>query len=124
MSDDTAGSAQCSNPGEMTEPIEDVSLDAIFDLLSHHRRRAILKLLLTHDRALTLTDLRNEILETDQEVEITEIDGEQVKRVHASLHHTHVPKLAEAGIVVYDRDRHVVEPTEKISRLEPFLSRS
>lgn len=104
----------------MGSSIEGMPLDTVHTLLSHHRRRAVLELLLTHDRALTLTDLRNELVESEQGAEITEISGEAVKRVHASLHHTHVPKLAEAGIVDYDQERKIVEPTETLRRLEPF----
>lgn len=106
----------------MGSSVEDMPLDTVFTLLSHHRRRAVLELLFTHDRALTLTDLRNEVVESEQGAEITEIPREEVKRVHASLHHVHIPKLAEAGVITYDQDRKIVEPTESISRLEPFLA--
>lgn len=34
----------------------------------------------------SLTDLRNEIIEKEQDTEITEIPGEQVKQVHIRLH--------------------------------------
>lgn len=107
---------------EITMPVEETSVDGILELLSHQRRRAILDLLLTHDRPLTITDLRNEIVEKEQGTEIIEIPSKQVKQVHISLHHVHVPKLEEEGVVNYDSDRNIVEPTEKLSQLEPFLN--
>jgi len=99
-----------------------LSHDAAFTLLSHRRRRAVLYLLLAQDRALTLRDLRNEIIEREHSTEITALDDEQVKQTLLSLHHVHIPKLSEAGIITYDQDRMIVEPTEKLEEMESFLS--
>ncbi|WP_449421061.1 DUF7344 domain-containing protein [Salinadaptatus halalkaliphilus] len=66
---------------------------------------------------MTLRDLRNEIVEKEHRAEITEIDGKQANQILVSLHHVHIPKLAEADFVVYDQERKIVEPTEKLSRL-------
>ncbi|MFC7212542.1 hypothetical protein ACFQO4_00370 [Saliphagus sp. GCM10025334] len=99
-----------------------LSHDTVFTLLSHRHRRAVLVLLLAQDRELTLRDLRNEIVEREHGTEITELDNEQVKQTLVSLHHVHIPKLAEADIVTYDRERMIVEPTEKLEQIEPFLS--
>lgn len=109
---------------EMASRVDSLSLDTVYTLLSHNRRRAVLDLLLTHDRALTLTDLRNEVVEWEENAEITEIPGEKVKQVHTELHHVHIPKLTEAGVVIYDTDRKIVEPTEELSQIEPFLMQS
>ena len=107
---------------EITIPVEGTSVDGILELISHQRRRAILDLLLTHDRPLTITDLRNEVVEKEQGTVITKIPSEQVKQAHISLHHVHIPKLEEKGVVNYDSNRNIVEPTEKLSQLEPILN--
>ncbi|WP_226479546.1 DUF7344 domain-containing protein [Natrinema amylolyticum] len=99
-----------------------LSHDVIFTLLSQRHRRAVLDLLLAQDRTLTLRDLRNEIVEREHSTEITELDDEQAKQTMVSLHHVHIPKLAEADIVTYDQDRMIVEPTEKLEQMESFLS--
>ncbi|AEH37150.1 DUF7344 domain-containing protein [Halopiger xanaduensis] len=121
MNEETRESGEIPK-AEIATPVEDISVDVIFELISHQRRHAILDLLLTYDQSLTITDLRNEIVEKEEDTEITEISSEQVKQVHISLHHVHIPKLEEKGIVNYDSDRSIVEPTEKLSQLEPFLS--
>ncbi|RQG93094.1 hypothetical protein EA462_02505 [Natrarchaeobius halalkaliphilus] len=120
MSDDTRRSTQSSE--EMFESIENISPDTVFDLLSHRHRRIVIELLVASDGVLTIRDLRNEIIEKEQGVEITEGDKEQIEQVFISLYHIHIPKLAEEGIVNYDQERTVVEPTEKLSNLVPFLS--
>ena len=121
MSEETRGSGETPKE-EIAIPVEDTSVDGIFELLSHQRRRAILDLLLTHDRPLTLTDLRNEVVEKEQGTEITEIPSKQVQQVHLSFHHVHIPKLEESGVINYDSSRNLVEPTEELSQLEPFLA--
>ncbi|WP_312908271.1 DUF7344 domain-containing protein [Natronosalvus caseinilyticus] len=121
MSEQTSGSGETPKE-EIAIPVEDTSVDGVLELLSHHRRRAILDLLLTHDRPLTLTDIRNEVVEKEQGTEITEIPSKQVQQVHISLHHVHIPKLEEKGVINYDSSRNLVEPTEEIGQLEPFLA--
>lgn len=121
MSEKTRGS-EATPKEEIAIPVEDTSVDAILELISHQRRRAVLEILLTHDQLLTTTDIRNEVVEKEQDTEITEIPSEQVKQVHISLHHVHIPKLAEEGVINYDSNRDFVEPTEKLSQLEPFLA--
>ncbi|WP_276255532.1 DUF7344 domain-containing protein [Halomontanus rarus] len=122
MSEQTSGSGETPKE-EIAIPVEDTSVDGILELLSHHRCRAILDLLLTHDRPLTLTDLRNEVVEKEQGTEITEISSKQVRQVHISLYHVHIPKLEEKGVINYDSSRNLVEPTKELSQLEPFLAK-
>lgn len=115
----TNSSTEQDGPGAYSDGL---SHDSVFTLLSHHRRRTVLNLLLVQDRALTLRDLRNEIVEREHDTKITELDDEEVKQTLVSLYHVHIPKLAEADIVTYDQDRKIVEPTEKLEQMESFLS--
>ncbi|WP_312908275.1 DUF7344 domain-containing protein [Natronosalvus caseinilyticus] len=119
-SDETRENGKPQSEGIML--VEEVSVDEILELLSHQRRRAVLDFLLTHDRPLTLNDLRNEVVEEEQNTDITEIPSQQVKQTHISLHHVHIPKLEDKGVVNYDPNRNIVEPTEKLTQLEPFLN--
>jgi hypothetical protein len=44
--------------------------------------------------------------------------------VYTSLHQTHLPKLADARVIDYDRDRGTVHLTEHAATLEEFLTAS
>ena len=99
-----------------------LSQDVVLTLLSHRHRRVVLDLLRAQDRPLTLRDLRNEIIEREHGTEITELDDEQANQPMVALYHVHIPKLAEAGVVTYDHDRKVVEPTEELEQMESFFS--
>lgn len=80
-------------------------LDLLFDVLSDPLRRRLLGVLAEQRREafpLSIEAVAEAVLERGS---ASPGDAaEKYRRVVASLHHRHVPKLAEAGIVAYDRD--------------------
>lgn len=73
------------------------------ELLASNRRRTLLRLLEqdgTRER-YTLESLATAIAQTEREDELGAIPS---RRVSAALHHNHLPKLDDAGIVDYDAD--------------------
>ena len=86
-----------------------VSVDTLCDVLRVERRRHVLVTLQTHETSLALADLAAEIAKREA------ADGapppETVTHVHASLYHTHLPKLKEANLITYNHDRHTVQLT-------------
>lgn len=76
-----------------TEPI---ATQRALELLSDCRRRVIIRRLREADRTLTLSDL----------AAVADAEGVEAEEGRASiesdLHHVHVPKLIEAGVVDYD----------------------
>lgn len=87
----------------------DQSRDDVFGVLAHRHRRETLVVLAEHETSLTLLDLANEIARREQGVSVDEISEETIKTVHLNLYHRHVPKLAEAGFVEYDRGTNFIE---------------
>lgn len=87
----------------------DRSLDDVFGALAHPRRRDILHVLAEHDTSLTLSDLTNEIARRERDTSVDERSEEMIESIHLNLYHRHVPKLAEAGLVEYDRGTNFVE---------------
>ncbi|QLG60954.1 DUF7344 domain-containing protein [Halorarum salinum] len=80
------------------------------------RRRAVLATLRTAG-GLPLTELATRVAARERGVEPAEVSDDRHESVLISLHHTHVPKLAEAGAV--DRagrsESAVVRPTTSVS---------
>ena len=97
-----------------------VSLDALFDLLSAFRRRTAYRTLLAHGD-LSLPDLADEVVIAECDRTLPEIDPDDVLQVYLSLYHTHVPKLAEAGLVEYDQDGDFVALTDDGRALESVV---
>ena len=75
-----------------TDLREAVGNDRLLELLSVGRRRQVLATLSETQEPLSVEELGRRLSDVDS----------QVERVQLELHHTHLPKLDEAGLVDYD----------------------
>lgn len=97
-----------------------LSQDTAFDLLSNGRRRRILRRLQGTD-GVELGTLATEISAMENGVSSEELSSKQRKRTYVSLYQTHVPKLEDAGVVAFDSDSGVVQPTERVDELVAYF---
>ncbi|WP_128477699.1 DUF7344 domain-containing protein [Halorussus pelagicus] len=77
-----------------------LSLDATLELLANHDRRAIISYLRDASRrTATADELADHLVERR-----AERTGERPGRSHvlSTLHHIHIPKMVDAGVVDYD----------------------
>jgi hypothetical protein len=120
MADEMPPNSESAAIDSIREPIDELALDTIFDLLSHRYRRKVIDLLTTYDRGLTTSDIRNLVAEQERDADITEIPSDWVEQLHLTLHHVHLPKLADAGVIHYDHKQQLVEPTQKLDLLYQY----
>lgn len=80
----------------------DDSLGDIHRLLSHSMRRSLLRLLRETDETKVET-LSTKLVEVDENISAGMNGEEGAERIELLLHHTHLPKLADFGILEYDR---------------------
>lgn len=85
---------------------------AIFEAMGHPYRRAVLELLRTRDGPMTLHDLATAISVREHDADITDVPRQAVPRTFLALHHLHLPKLANYGLIAYDTERKLVSPAE------------
>lgn len=97
----------------LIETLTDRSLDPTFDILSARRRR---------DTLYTLSDVDNPITVDALVASLHHLEEKKDEHVRLELVHNHLPKLAAAEVVRYDRESGVVELTAEGERLEPVLS--
>ena len=101
-----------------TELADGIDDSDVFHILGNDRRREIIYTLTDENEALPVSDLARRIASE-------EVDGEPSKNlyksVYVSLQQTHLPKLAEKEIVVYDRDAQCVETGPTFSQVQPYL---
>ena len=69
-------------------------------LLAVERRRTALDALVDADEPMDLHDLA--VTVAARETGVADVDDETVQRVALSLHHAHLPKMEELGVVGYD----------------------
>lgn len=91
----------------------DLSMDVAFDVLADGRRRAVLSYLLQYERRASLEELADHVLATEPAV--------TDDRARATLHHLHLPKLADAGVITYDGEQRMAVATDSIRTLKPYL---
>ena len=92
---------------EQTAAIELAPTSARHRLFRAERARVALDVLAERTTAIDLDDLATAVAEC----ETTDApDENEVQRVAISLHHRHLPKMAEADVVEYDADANRVEP--------------
>lgn len=86
----------------------DVDADALFDVLADSRRRFVIACLDEYADPMALRDVADELATWERDAPITDIPADEVESIHAALYHVHVPKMVDAGIVDYCRERDAV----------------
>ncbi|MGQ4556072.1 DUF7344 domain-containing protein [Halobellus sp. GM3] len=95
--------------------------DTAFDLLSNGRRRFVLRRLQRRRDGVELSDLAEELAAAENDLPADELSAQQRKRTYVSLYQTHIPKLADAGVVDYDSDSGMVYPTRHVDELAQYF---
>lgn len=93
-----------------------------FDILSSARRRYVISILHRRGEPIELTELAEEIAALEGDVTVDDLGKQQRKRVYVSLYQTHVPKLADAGIVTYDSDAGTVALARGSREVDAYLT--
>lgn len=100
-----------ARPSTSRIPEDGVSLSRIFTVLSHPYRRRILVLLLEHNPRdaddVTSEDVGDKMSDPDL--------------VILKLFHTHLPKLEEAGFIIWDRSTDTITRGPRFDEIAPLL---
>jgi hypothetical protein len=90
--------------------------DHVYEALEHPRRRYLCYTLLEDDE-WSLSELAGKIAawETDQPAD--EVSEPERQRVYVSLYHSHVPKLADCGVVSFDADAETLSTAENAGQV-------
>lgn len=110
----------------MTVSERDASADgsSLCAALADPRRRHVLQVLSDAESPVELTRLANEVATRENGTPIVEVPMARIKELQVGLYHTHVPKLADIGIVTYDECRRTVSMTdEQEARVTRLLDR-
>lgn len=92
-------------------------LDVFFQSLADSRRRVVLSYLLDDTGGSTTFD---ELVDGVVEAETHSLPPDR-RSVAVTLDHNHLPKLAEKGLIEYDRDRGVVQTTRRTEQIRPYM---
>lgn len=124
VTDETSESDETSDPdspSDSTESAPRLPKDELFHLLQNERRRQAIQYVLQRDGVVDMRDISDQLAAIENNVEVAALTSAQRKRVYVSLYQCHLPKLDEAGVIDYDKDRGTIERTPRIDHLEPYL---
>lgn len=85
-----------------------VGLDETFDVLAHSHRRYVLYYLRTNGEGVALDTLAA-MLANELEGPSATGTSDTTEHIEVTLRHTHLPKLADAGLITFDADTNSVE---------------
>jgi hypothetical protein len=99
----------------------ELDTDTLFELLQNQRRRDALRYLGANEGRTTLSDMAEHIAAKENDLPVGAINSKQRKRVYIGLYQCHLPKLADAGVVDFDKDRGTIELCDRAAQLYPYL---
>lgn len=91
----------------------DRSLRNYLAVLEDAHRRAVVTVLAEEDNSVSLSLLAEWVAADVRNVSLDALEQSELKRLKIELHHTHLPKLDEAGALDYSADDHLVTPTDE-----------
>ena len=107
--------------GGGTEPATEIPEDVLFDVLSNQRRRFAVHLLKQESETVEIGDMAEQIAAWENEVDTAELTGSERKRVYTALQQSHLPKMDRAGVVEFNKDRGVIEPTPALENVDLYM---
>ncbi|SER67182.1 hypothetical protein SAMN04489841_4262 [Natrinema salaciae] len=100
---------------------EQLTKGEIFEVLRNQRRRYVLQYLKQDDRPVELGDLAQQLAAWEYDTTLEGVTPAQRKRVYTTLQQTHLPKMDTTGILRFDSDRGVIEPTDRTRDISVYL---
>ena len=97
----------------------ELTVSQAFRLLASRRRRFVLHTLLDQSGSIAVDQLVETI--RDLERQQGENPTDHAARVEIALRHTHLPELADAGVIAWHRRADAVEREPAMTVLAPFL---
>jgi hypothetical protein len=110
-----------------TEPptgAESISRDTAFEILTNPRRRYALSYLRSKPGTVSIGELAEVVAAWEQDTSVELVSSKERKSVYTSLYQTHLPKMADAGVIVYDRQRGQVRLSDTATELDKFVNPS
>jgi hypothetical protein len=100
-----------------------LSKDDTFHILQNERRRRVLRYLSETDGPVDMRDIAEQVAAWEHDTTVEQLTSDQRQRVYIALYQSHLPKLADFGVITYNRSRGVVERTPLTDRITWYLDR-
>ncbi len=106
---------------EASEPAASLSKDDTFHILQNERRRRVLAYLADTDGPVDMRDIAEQVAAWEHDTTVQQLSSDQRQRVYIALYQSHLPKLADFGLIHYNRSRGIVERTPLADEVTAYL---
>jgi hypothetical protein len=114
--------AEAQPENEQTADSQDaLSKDVVFEILKNQRRRDAIKYLKENDGEATLGDMAEYIAAKENDIEIEALSSSQRKRVYIGLYQCHLPKMANSGVIDFEKNRGDITLKPAAEQLDPYF---
>lgn len=104
-----------------TTPNEPLSEETIFDVLSNQRRRFAIHALKHADGPMEVKEVSEHVAAWEHGISPNAVEYDQRRNVHSTLTRTHLPLLEKNGVIEYDEEANLVEPTAALNDLDIYI---
>jgi hypothetical protein len=98
-----------------------VSREKMYELLSNRRRQYVVECVSTNER-LDFSELVDYVAAQENDIAEDQLESEQRKRVYTALRQAHLPKLDDADVIDFARQRGTVQAAEHTETALEYLS--
>ncbi|SEO90983.1 hypothetical protein SAMN04487948_107102 [Halogranum amylolyticum] len=106
---------------EQTRGEPTLSKDELFEILKNRRRRDVLTNLDANGGSAILGEMAEYIAAKENDIEVSTLSSSQRKRVYIGLYQCHLPKMANYGIVDFDKGRGTIALRPTATLFGPYL---
>lgn len=95
--------------------------ETLADALGHRRRRLLLHCLDSREFMVSRSDVAAQLAAWEADADPADVSSERRETIETTLHHVHVPKLADADLVEFDARSEMLTLTPKAESIIPNL---
>ena len=103
------------------DPEPTVSEDELFEVLANRRRRYAVHAIKQEGEAVELGEIAERVAAWEYDVPQQQVSYDERKRVYTALQQSHLPKMDDAGVVAYDKDRGIIEPKPALEEADVYM---
>lgn len=118
---DAERSSSGETDSETPSRASSLSKDDTFHILQNERRRRVLRYLSNAEGPVDMRDIAEQVAAWEHDTTVQQLTSDQRQRVYIALYQSHLPKLADFGLITYNRSRGVVERTPLADQIAWYL---
>jgi hypothetical protein len=117
----SATETERTTEGTDAEP-EPLHKDTVYHLLQNERRRLALRYLREVESETDLGEMAVQVAAWENDTTTANVTSDMRQRVYIALYQSHLPKLADEGVLDYDKDRKRISRRQAAAQLDRYLT--